>query len=86
MTTGGAPPPSLAEAFDRSHASEPELPLGATMSGLRQIPFYQVLAGLGGKPEQRPSVYRDRYDAEIAYFEPFPALREVERCSFRRLD
>jgi arylsulfatase A-like enzyme len=63
------PPPSLAEAFDRSHASEPELPLGATMSGLRQIPFYQVLAGLGGKPEQRASVYRDRYDAEIAYFD-----------------
>jgi len=63
------PPPSLAEAFDRPPTSEPELPLGKTMSGLRQIPFYQVLAGLGGRPEQHPSVYRDRYDAEIAYFD-----------------
>ena len=63
------PPPSLAESFDRTPTSEPELPLGKTMSGLRQIPFYQVLLSLAGKPEQRPSVYRDRYDAEIAYFD-----------------
>jgi arylsulfatase A-like enzyme len=63
------PPPSLAEAFDRPPTAEPELPLGKTMSGLRQIPFYQVLMGLAGKPEQRPSVYRDRYDGEIAYFD-----------------
>jgi len=63
------PPPSLAEAFDRPPSDDRALPLGTTMSGLGQIPRYQVIAERSGKAEQRPGVYRDRYDAEIAYFD-----------------
>jgi arylsulfatase A-like enzyme len=43
---------------------EPSLPIGTKMTGRRQIPQYQNLDG-----ETRPSVYRERYEAEIRYFD-----------------
>jgi arylsulfatase A-like enzyme len=64
------PPRSLAGAFDRpTPPDEPLLPIGTTMRGAGQIPRYQVLPDPQGRPEQRPGVYRDRYDAEIAFFD-----------------
>lgn len=58
------PPDTFAAQFDRSPQSEERLPFGKSQRGLRQIPQYQALAG-----EARPDVYRDRYDAEIRYFD-----------------
>ena len=57
------PPPELAAEFARTPKDE-KLPLGTTQRGLGQIPQYQNLDG-----ENRPDVYRDRYDAEIRYFD-----------------
>ncbi len=62
------PPEHVAGAFDRVLApDEPRLAPGRTMQGEGQIPFYQLLGE--GAPELRPGRYRDRYDAEIAYFD-----------------
>ncbi|MBI5432959.1 MAG: sulfatase [Planctomycetes bacterium] len=57
------PPPELAAEFARPPTDE-KLPLGTTQRGLGQIPQYQRLDG-----ENRPDVYRDRYDAEIRCFD-----------------
>ncbi len=62
------PPEEDARAFDREPAAdEPRLAPGKTMRGAGQIPFYQLLGD--GELELRPGRYRDRYDAEIAFFD-----------------
>jgi len=58
------PPRTLRQEFASEALNEPELPAGESVLGHRQIPSYQLLKG-----ERRPSVYRDRYDAEIRYFD-----------------
>lgn len=66
------PPDSLAGQFQTplgENEAEAHLPIGTSMRGLGQIPQYQKLEVSPGVPEQRPRVYRDRYDAEIAYFD-----------------
>jgi arylsulfatase len=63
------PPPAVAGRFERPPADdEPLLAVGRSMRGDGQIPFYQLLPGPSGI-ERRPGVYRDRYDAEIAFFD-----------------
>jgi arylsulfatase A-like enzyme len=66
------PPDELAGQFQTplgENEPDPKLPIGSTLRGLGQIPLYQKLEVSPGVPEQRPRVYRDRYDAEIAYFD-----------------
>ena len=66
------PPAELAGAFETPAAevgTERLLPIGANMRGKGQIPLYQRLERAPGVAEQRPHVYRDRYDAEIAFFD-----------------
>jgi arylsulfatase len=59
------PPEEFIERFSRPPADdEPLLPLGEDVKGRGQIPSYQVLGN-----ERRADVYRDRYDAEIAWFD-----------------
>ncbi|MCE9593240.1 MAG: sulfatase-like hydrolase/transferase [Planctomycetes bacterium] len=58
------PPQRIAAEFDRPPKSDEHLPIGTTQRGLHQIPQYQQLDG-----ETRPDVYRDRYDAEVKYFD-----------------
>jgi len=57
------PPASVAERFVQPASGEP-VAVSADRYGRGAIPDYQVLDG-----ERRPSVYRDLYDAEIAYFD-----------------
>lgn len=66
------PPQEVAVEFQTplgENEFEPLLPIGTTMRGRGQIPLYQRLDVSPGVPEQRPRVYRDRYDAEIATFD-----------------
>jgi arylsulfatase A-like enzyme len=67
------PPPEVAQQFERplgeNEREDAPLPAGTSMRGFRQIPRYQVLEQPGGRLEQRPRIYRDRYDAEIAHFD-----------------
>lgn len=58
------PPDDLLAEFLRDASGEPALPVGPTNSGEGVIPKYQDLGD-----ERRPSVYRDRYDAEIRAFD-----------------
>jgi arylsulfatase len=58
-----------AAQFDGPVSEEPLLELGRTNKGRGQIPAYQALGD-----ERHPQVYRNRYDAEIHYFD-----REVGR-------
>lgn len=64
--------------FAHPAVDEPALPIGTDNSGLKQIPKYQRVEG-----EATPTPYRDRYDAEIHYFD-----QQVGRliAELRRLD
>ncbi|MGQ0553909.1 MAG: sulfatase [Planctomycetota bacterium] len=55
---------ALHAALAAGTADEPTVAAGRTNKGKGQIPAYQVLG-----EERRPSVYRERYDAEIAFFD-----------------
>jgi len=57
-------PAEFRAAFAPEQFVEPPLELGADRWGLGQVPAYQVLG-----TEQRPEVYRARYDAEVAFFD-----------------
>jgi arylsulfatase A-like enzyme len=58
------PPPELAARFDRGASDGPDLPIGPAAGVVNALPRYQVLPeGLA------PGLYRDRYDAEVAYFD-----------------
>jgi arylsulfatase A-like enzyme len=66
------PPAEFAQQFATPSAEddgETLLPIGRSMRGKGQIPLYQRLERAPGVAEQRPQVYRDRYDAEIAWFD-----------------
>ena len=58
------PPKRFVDQFDDLETREPLPPLGSTTGGFRQIPAYQNLGG-----ERRPQYYRNRYDAEIRFFD-----------------
>jgi arylsulfatase len=58
------PPPELAAQFDRPPGDEPPLELGRSVKGFGQLPSYQALGD-----ERRPDFYRNRYDAEIRFFD-----------------
>ena len=58
------PPEDCVSELERPLTDEPDLPVGKTQAGLREIPEYQVL-GEARSPEH----YRIRYDAEIRYFD-----------------
>lgn len=58
------PPERFAEQFDDLETLEPLPPLGTTTGGYGQIPAYQNL-----NDERRPQFYRNRYDAEIRFFD-----------------
>lgn len=66
------PPADVASGFQTplgENEPDPRLPIGTTMRGLGQIPLYQRLERDPGVAEDRPRIYLDRYDAEIAYFD-----------------
>jgi arylsulfatase len=58
------PPPELSREFATDPGGEAPLAAGTTNLGAGQIPSYQLLGA-----ERRPSVYRDRYFAEIRHFD-----------------
>ncbi len=58
------PPADYAERFDSGHEDSRRVRVGSGKLGRGVIPHYQNLDG-----EQRVDVYRDLYDAEIAYFD-----------------
>jgi len=58
------PPEPIAQRFASPPGDEPPLALSTTVYGQGAIPSYQALGG-----ERRPGVYRDRYDAEVAYID-----------------
>ncbi|HZM00764.1 MAG TPA: sulfatase, partial [Planctomycetota bacterium] len=57
-------PDEYVQELARPPDDEPPLRLGSSGKGFGQLPKYQALGD-----ERRPSVYRDRYDAEIRYFD-----------------
>ncbi len=58
------PPEVYAERFAGDHQDSRRVPVGPDKLGRGDIPHYQNLDG-----EQRVDVYRDLYDAEIAFFD-----------------
>jgi arylsulfatase A-like enzyme len=58
------PPEDCVDALARPLTDEPDLPVGKTQAGLREIPEYQVLG-----EARAPEHYRIRYDAEVRYFD-----------------
>ncbi len=72
------PPAEHLAPFERAAAGESTLPIGTNNSGLNQIPKYQHIDALA-----TPTPYRDRYDAEIHFFD-----EQVGRliAELRRLD
>jgi arylsulfatase len=57
-------PARWVDAWSGPLGEEPELPVGKRQSGKGELPRYQVLGDL-----RHPDAYRQRYDAEIAYFD-----------------
>lgn len=58
------PPEEHLKPLTRPPTPQDDLPIGTNNSGRFQIPKYQVLEGL-----TKPRPYKDRYDAEIRYFD-----------------
>ena len=59
------PPPESEQLFERGRgAGDERVPVGDTKLGHRQIPAYQSL-----DDSEDPDLYRDRYDAEIHFFD-----------------
>ena len=61
-------PQEFVDLFHTEYETDTRLPLGKKPWGLGQIPDYQIL-GPADAPFQHPGIYRDRYDAEIRYFD-----------------
>jgi len=58
------PPARYVQAFERPPVDTRLLRIGKSHKGLRRIPNYQALG-----QERRVDVYRNRYDAEVRYFD-----------------
>ncbi len=58
------PPADFAARLAGDPGDGPPLPISDTVKGKGRIPSYQVLG-----EERRPGVYRDLYDAEVAFFD-----------------
>jgi arylsulfatase len=62
------PPEEFASLFETHYETDVRIPIGKTRFGRGQIPKYQALGGEQA-PVLHPAVYRDRYDAEIRFFD-----------------
>src|SRR5204863_7160713 len=58
------PPADCMAALARPVTAEPDLKVGKDERGRGVLPLYQVV-----DDERRPEIYRQRYDAEIAFFD-----------------